>query len=149
MPDLDTARFDNAELMLATGLNPATIQTWTNRKLIGIVEQNPGLGRRRLYSIRNVLHFAMAAALVRSGFSISDACSVCQHVDLDAFVRDLKKADGLTWLLVSVGNGVTTQAAKATDNLSKSILLRQYEVVHLVNIRSIIQGVLGTMVDSL
>lgn len=144
MTNLDTPRLDNAQVMQATGLSAATIQTWTNRKLIEIAEQNPGHGRRRRYSIRNVLNLGIAATLVRSGFAISDACLLCQHIDLDAFVQDLKKPNGLTWLLVRLGDGMTTQAIRARDDLFKSVILKQYEICHLINIRSIVQRVLGS-----
>src|SRR5579871_6542260 len=103
--DLDTPRFNNSELMWVTGLSLATVQTWVNRGLIRIQEQNPGHGRRRLYSARNLFSLAIAARLAESKLPISDAFSLGKHVDLDSFFGDLQNPDGLTWIMLAIGDG--------------------------------------------
>ncbi len=71
---LNAPQFVNAEVMRATGLSTATVQTWANRGLITPAsEKNPGLGQRRLYSLENVIWLAVMGRVTEFGLPVSMA----------------------------------------------------------------------------
>lgn len=50
--DVTQANLDNADILAATGVSAATIQTWANRGILSLSEaqRSPGPGQKRLYS---------------------------------------------------------------------------------------------------
>jgi len=50
--DVTQTNLDNADVLAATGVSAATIQTWANRGILALSEaqRNPGPGQKRLYS---------------------------------------------------------------------------------------------------
>lgn len=52
-------KYTRPEVLRVTGLRPDVLQTWVNRRVIALPEQNPGSGRRRLYSPLDVVKLAI------------------------------------------------------------------------------------------
>jgi len=57
------SRHTQPEVLKVTGIKPAVLQTWINRGAIDLAEQNPGSGRRRLYSELDVVKLAIMRRL--------------------------------------------------------------------------------------
>lgn len=77
-----------------TGLSAATLQTWVNRRAIVLSEQNPGTGRRRLYSKLDVVKLAVMRRLHDLRLDLSVSKRVAEEA-----VIDLPKAGEIEWHL--------------------------------------------------
>jgi DNA-binding transcriptional MerR regulator len=89
--DILVPQFSNSDVIHATGLDAATLQTWANRKIITPASEqtgpNLGAGARRLYSAENVLQIAFVGALVDAGVTPSEAVLVCD----ESIVREVRR----------------------------------------------------------
>ncbi|PIK72778.1 hypothetical protein CS379_12100, partial [Methylobacterium frigidaeris] len=56
-------RYTQPDVLRITGLKPTVLQTWINRRAIELAEQNPGTGRKRLYSENDVVKLAIMRRL--------------------------------------------------------------------------------------
>jgi hypothetical protein len=52
-------RYTQPEILQVTKLKPEVLQTWINRNVLELADQNPGSGRRRLYSRIDVVKLAL------------------------------------------------------------------------------------------
>ncbi len=52
-------RYTQPEILQVTKLKPDVLQTWINRNVLELADQNPGSGRRRLYSRIDVVKLAL------------------------------------------------------------------------------------------
>lgn len=94
---LNAPQFVNAEVMRATGLTMATIQTWVNRGLITPAsEKNPGHGQRRFYSLKNIIWLTVMGRVTEWGLPVSLAAEIA-----DAFDRmfQAETLDTAKWLM--------------------------------------------------
>lgn len=57
--NLTEPRFAQPDVLKVTRLKSAVLQTWVNRNAIELSEQNPGSGRRRLYSALDIVKLAI------------------------------------------------------------------------------------------
>jgi DNA-binding transcriptional MerR regulator len=71
--DLEKAKFGQPEVIEVTGLDPGLLQTWVNRGLITLTDQNPGTGRRRLYCALDIVRLSIMQRLTSVGISVGQA----------------------------------------------------------------------------
>lgn len=69
--DLHTPRFTQTEALAVSGLTAPTLQTWVNREHVTLSDQNPGRGRRRVYSPLDVVKLAIMRRLFDFGVDIT------------------------------------------------------------------------------
>lgn len=69
-----TPRYNPSETLKITGLKPETLQTWVNRGMIELAEQNPGRGKRRFYSALDVVKLAIMRRTDDLNIALSVAC---------------------------------------------------------------------------
>lgn len=101
---MNTPRYTGPEVLKVTHLKPETLQTWVNRNVVTLAEQNPGRGKRRLYSAVDVVKLAIMRRCddLKIALSISTdlAESVAkqlensQHLDWDFYVFLRPQAEG-------------------------------------------------------
>jgi len=100
------AKFQNADVLKATGVSLGTLQTWLNRGLIKpSSDLTPGTGQRRMYSAADVLRVALMAELVGFGLKPSAAAFVLDIVERESGVRTSPNNARPKWMLIS-RNGV-------------------------------------------
>lgn len=58
---MDEPKYGRSAALVATGLRPESLQRHINRGVIGMTAQNPGRGKRRLFSAINVVQGAILA----------------------------------------------------------------------------------------
>ncbi|MCC6393510.1 MAG: MerR family transcriptional regulator [Bryobacterales bacterium] len=95
--DQNNPQFVNSDVMRATGLTMATIQTWVNRGLITPAsEKNPGHGQRRFYSLKNIIWLTVMARVTEWGLPVSLAAEIA-----DGFERMFQAdvLDTAKWLM--------------------------------------------------
>ncbi|MCL4852557.1 MAG: MerR family transcriptional regulator, partial [Bryobacteraceae bacterium] len=79
--EMKTPQFVNSDVMQVTGRTAATLQTWINHGiLIPTSGQNPGSGKRRLYSAIDVCKVAVLGELTDFGFPPSEARKLAEFV---------------------------------------------------------------------
>ena len=66
--------YTQPEVLSITKLEPSVLQTWVNRRAIELSEQNPGSGRRRLYSKLDIVKLAIMRRM--ADFDVALARSV-------------------------------------------------------------------------
>lgn len=95
-------KYQNADVLKATGVSLGTLQTWLNRGLIkpssGLT---PGTGQRREYSAADVLRVALMAELVGFGFKPSAAAFVLDIVERESCVRESPNNARPKWVFIS------------------------------------------------
>ena len=77
--DLDTPQFFAADVGGAAAIDVVTLQNWIKRKIIPMGDRDRaalGSGSRRLFTLRTVLHIAVAAELVRNGIAAATAAKM-------------------------------------------------------------------------
>ncbi|MEM7223002.1 MAG: MerR family transcriptional regulator [Pseudomonadota bacterium] len=80
--DLTTPRFAQPEVLnVIRGLSAGLLQTWVNRGHIVLSDQNPGSGRRRLYSPIDIVKLALMARLASFGISVQYSKSLITMVE--------------------------------------------------------------------
>lgn len=87
--------FENADIVAATGLSATTIQTWANRGILMLTEQqrNPGVGQKRLYSAADIARIAVTKSLIDRGLSTSAAGQIALRLERSPQTRsDWQKA---------------------------------------------------------
>lgn len=87
-------KYTRPEVLRVTGLRPDVLQTWVNRNVVRLAEQNPGHGRKRLYSALDIVRLAVMRRL--SDFSISLA--VCKEI-ADAAADEVIAKGEMDWFL--------------------------------------------------
>ncbi|WP_238192525.1 MerR family transcriptional regulator [Methylobacterium frigidaeris] len=85
-------RYTQPDVLRITGLKPTVLQTWINRRAIELAEQNPGTGRKRLYSENDVVKLAIMRRL--SDLSID--LSVSKEI-AEAAAAVLVEQEGFGW----------------------------------------------------
>jgi DNA-binding transcriptional MerR regulator len=68
--DLLDQRFTQADVLAVTKLRPELLQTWVNRGVLKLGEQNPGSGRRRLYSALDIVKLALMRRIADLGLEL-------------------------------------------------------------------------------
>ena len=91
--NLTVPRYTSSEAIAVTGLKPETLQTWTNRGVIKLAEQNPGRGRRRLWSASVI---AAKLAPMRRLDELKIALSVSTEIVEEA-ARILEQNGAIDW----------------------------------------------------
>ena len=81
--DLEDAVFDNGDVVAATGLSPAAIQSWANRGILTLSEKqrNPGPGQRRQYSGLDIARIAATQSLIGYGLTASTAAQIAFRLE--------------------------------------------------------------------
>lgn len=64
-------KYTQPEVLKVTRLKPAVLQTWINRTAIRLSDQNPGIGRRRLYSALDVVKLAVMRRMADLSIDLS------------------------------------------------------------------------------
>lgn len=78
---LQTPQFTQPEVLKVTRLKPAVLQTWVNRNAIELAEQNPGTGRRRLYSALDVVKLALMRRVADLQMDLSVAREIANEAE--------------------------------------------------------------------
>jgi len=80
---LEQTVFENTDVAAATGLSAATIQTWANRGILMLSEEqrNPGPGQRRLYSALDIARIAVTQSLIGYGLAASSASRIAYRLE--------------------------------------------------------------------
>jgi DNA-binding transcriptional MerR regulator len=91
---LTEPRYTQPEVLQVTGLKAPVLQTWVNRGAIRLSEQNPGIGRRRLYSALDVVKLA----IMRRMADLSIDLSVSKEI-AEAAVKKLSTNGEMDWNL--------------------------------------------------
>ncbi|GIK98487.1 MAG: hypothetical protein BroJett029_26960 [Alphaproteobacteria bacterium] len=103
---LSRPQFTQTEVLKVTRLTAATLQTWVNRGLLDLSEQNPGTGKRRQYSALDVVRLAIIKRLTRFGFSVSVARTIARHGVAWCFgASDLSVVNLGTYLVITPWDG--------------------------------------------
>lgn len=116
--DLKEPQFTNSEVLEATGLDAATLQTWANRRIVVPASEHPGRsyghGGRRLYSGEDVIWLALVKHITDFGLPIGTAVGVC---DFGTVRDELRANDGrLPFIaLVQVQRAVGPVNVKVAD----------------------------------
>src|ERR1017187_6505193 len=81
--DVTRTNLDNADILAATGVTVATIQTWANRGILALSEtqQNPGPGQKRLYSRLDAARIAVIQSLTASGLAANAAGQIARRLE--------------------------------------------------------------------
>lgn len=79
--DLTTPRYSQPEVLRVTRLKPAVLQTWMNRQVIELTEQNPGYGKRRLYSALDVVKLAVMRRIADLRIDLSIAKEIAGEAE--------------------------------------------------------------------
>ena len=81
---LSTPRYVQADVLKITRLKPEMLQTWSNREIVKLSDQNPGSGRRRLYSSTDVVKLAIMRRMadLRIDLSVSKELAEAAADDL-------------------------------------------------------------------
>lgn len=69
--ELSIHRFTQTDVLAITLLRKDVLQTWMNRKVIALGDQNPGTGRRRLYSPLDIVKLALMRRVADLGMALS------------------------------------------------------------------------------
>lgn len=85
-------RYTTPEVLLVTNLRPEVLQTWINRNVISLNLQNPGRGKRRLYSALDVVKLA----IMRRTADLELALATGVEIAEDAAER-LEKQGSFDW----------------------------------------------------
>jgi DNA-binding transcriptional MerR regulator len=110
--DLAQGAFGNADLIAATGMSAATLQTWANRGILPLPEnrRNPGAGKKRLYSGLDVARVAAMQALTRLGVSASAAAKIIGRMEsgqmADAWMQALTLASTHVYVFIADGGAI-------------------------------------------
>ena len=88
--DLKQRIFKNTDISAATGLTPATIQTWANRGILSLSEEqrNPGPGRKRLYSMLDAARIAAIQSLIGHRLTASAAGRMAFRLEHSPLTRE-------------------------------------------------------------
>jgi hypothetical protein len=71
LPHLLDHRFTQLDVLAITKLRKELLQTWINREVIKLGEQNPGSGRRRLYSAIDIVKLGLMRRVADLGLDLS------------------------------------------------------------------------------
>lgn len=105
---VDQPRYTQPEVLQITRLRPEILQNWVNRGTIQLSEQNPGYGKRRLYSHVDVAKLALMRRLFDLGIKLETAKNLAE-----ASVAAMK-AGTLKWeTIVCLRPGGTASEASA------------------------------------
>lgn len=87
IPLLDDARFTRDQAAVASFATPSQIHNWVSRGWLTLSgEQNPGRGKKRLYTGRDIIAIAVAVALQPFGMmQVADQLIRLQHVSNRAY----------------------------------------------------------------
>lgn len=69
--DLQEQKFTQGDVLAVTRLRKDLLQTWVNRKVIELGEQNPGSGKRRIYSAIDIVKLALMRRIADLGLDLS------------------------------------------------------------------------------
>jgi DNA-binding transcriptional MerR regulator len=89
--DTKQPQFTQAEVLEATGLDAATLQTWANRRIVVPASEHPGRaygqGGRRLYSGEDVIWIAILKRLTDFQLPIGLAAAWCDAASVRSNLR--------------------------------------------------------------
>lgn len=69
--DLQQQKFTQGDVLAVTRLRKPLLQTWINRNVIALGRQNPGSGRRRLYSALDIVKLALMRRIADLGLDLA------------------------------------------------------------------------------
>lgn len=69
--DLLEQRFTQPDVLAITRLRKELLQTWINREVVKLGEQNPGSGRRRLYSAIDIVKLGLMRRIADLGLDLN------------------------------------------------------------------------------
>jgi hypothetical protein len=69
--NLQVQKFTQGDVLAVTRLRKDLLQTWINRNVIALGEQNPGSGRRRLYSALDIVKLALMRRIADLGLDLA------------------------------------------------------------------------------
>ena len=81
--DLTTPQYDQPRVLAVTRLKPTVLQTWINRSIIKLAKQNPGYGRRRLYSAIDVVKLSIMRRLADFRIDLSISTNIAEAVEAE------------------------------------------------------------------
>jgi DNA-binding transcriptional MerR regulator len=128
--DLAQNVFGNADLIAATGVSAAILQTWANRGILPLPEnrRNPGTGKKRLYSGLDIFRVAAIQALTRLGVSASVAATITGRIEsgqtADAWMQALALASPHVYVFIADGGAVPAIYAGDDETAVAHILRR-------------------------
>lgn len=144
-------RFSNADVVEATGLTAATVQTWVNRGLfVPISGQNPGYGAQREYSTGNVVWLRLMGAMRDAGFGTSFSASAVHAMGLPIqYIAAIARPSSTSfWVVIAAaapeGEPKATLPTTDLEQLRKDIQAAG-PVAMVVDIGNLLRPVLGTL----
>jgi len=94
MRHLQIAKFHQADVLAITKLKPELLQTWINRRVIYLAQQNPGSGRRRLYSGLDIVKLALMRRVADLRMELAVAREIASEAE-----RMLLEGREISWAL--------------------------------------------------
>lgn len=79
--DLQEQKFTQGDVLAVTQLRKELLQTWINRNVIELGEQNPGSGRRRLYSAIDIVKLALMRRIADLGLDLAIGRELAQEAE--------------------------------------------------------------------
>lgn len=78
---LQQQKFTQGDVLAITRLRKDLLQTWINRNVIALGEQNPGSGRRRLYSAIDIVKLALMRRIADLGLDLAIGRDLAQEAE--------------------------------------------------------------------
>lgn len=92
--DLQQQKFTQGDVLAVTRLRKELLQTWINRNVIELGEQNPGSGKRRLYSAIDIVKLALMRRIADLGLDLAIGRELAHEAE-----RLLLSGRGVEWEL--------------------------------------------------
>ncbi|OJH18281.1 hypothetical protein BLX88_13990, partial [Bacillus obstructivus] len=89
---LTQQHFTQGDVLEITRLKKELLQTWMNRGVIALGEQNPGSGRRRLYSALDIVKLGLLRRVADLGLELGLGRELADEAE-----RLLLNGSGLEW----------------------------------------------------
>lgn len=89
---LKIPRYTPVETLNVTRLKPETLQTWVNREVVKLAEQNPGRGKRRMYSAIDIVKLAIMRRCDDLKLALSTAVDIAEGVE-----EEFRKGYPIEW----------------------------------------------------
>ncbi|MBA9071478.1 DNA-binding transcriptional MerR regulator [Methylobacterium sp. RAS18] len=114
--DLLTPRFSQPSVLQITRLKPSVLQTWVNRGAIELADQNPGYGKRRLYSALDVVKLGLMRRISDLRMELSIAREIAGEAE-----RLLRERGTVPWnLYLSFNPTDATQAVAGVNAVASA-----------------------------
>ncbi len=138
--NIDVPRYQVSDVAEAAGVAPSVVATWASRGLVDPYGTGRGRGRARLFTVRDVLWFALMRQLADLDIPLPSGRKVCQRVFGETFNMSQPGyvlVDQATSVLPGMTKvGRSAQQASSTPPVPETALIRFLRItdrpVHLI-----------------